>query len=309
MDLVTLCMLCYLVPVTVAQATLLQSPALQSVSVGSTVRMNCHTSWYASVSVHWYKQMVRGNLRSVHIVSKYSTPTGRFSGEVNDKSTVYTLVIHNVQRNDSGVYFCAGRKSYPDHFIFGNGSHLLITGTPNVILLSPPLQEMVSMETLPLLCLVSNVIANNVPIDWNISTWDAEGWTGSVAMDSTGVYSIRSHIRVPAEAWKYGAVCTCSVQISSTAIPNSESISYQKALPSSESQHIACSLMFYGSTLPLISLVMILIVVGGCIYGNCCSAIHFFNKLAIYFTSGNWNTDKESADFQTRDSNQEDPFV
>ncbi|XP_048476286.1 uncharacterized protein LOC109936177 [Rhincodon typus] len=290
MDLVTLCMLFYLLPVTVPQTTLPQSPALQSVSIGSTVRMKCHTDWYATGGVHWYKQKVRGNLHFVYTVSTYSTPAGRFSGEVNDKSTVYTLVVHNVQRNDSGVYFCAGRKLFLDPFIFGNGSQLLITGPPNVILLSPPRQEMFSMETLPLMCLVSNVISNNFPIDWNISTWDAEGWTDSVAMDSTGVYSIRSHIRVPAEAWKYGAVCTCSVQISSTAIRNSESISYQK-----ESQHIDCSLMLYGSTLPMISLVMMLIVVGGCIYGNC--------------GLGNRNTEKESTDFQTRDSNQETSYA
>ncbi|GCC20022.1 hypothetical protein chiPu_0021240 [Chiloscyllium punctatum] len=90
--------------------------------------LNCHVDWYASGGVHWYKQQQREYLQLVYRVRKHFPPNGRFSGKVNDDSKIYTLVIQNVQRNDSGQYYCAAREFYGVANKMGNGSKLLITG-------------------------------------------------------------------------------------------------------------------------------------------------------------------------------------
>ncbi|XP_048476235.1 uncharacterized protein LOC125487840 [Rhincodon typus] len=285
MNIATLCTLANLLSAAVPQTALLQTPALQSVYVGSTVRVNCHTGWYAVRGVHWYTQKVRENLQLVYIVRTLSGVAGRFSGEINDNSTTYTLVIHNVQRNDSGLYSCAGRKSHLHPFIFGKGSILLIAGTPTVILLSPSPNETFSMETVPLMCLVSNMISDTLTIDWNVSTWNAESWRDSVTIDSAGANSIRSHIRVPAEAWKNGITCACWVQLNSTTIL-SESASYHKEQP-----EFPCLLIFYGSSSVLILLVMMFTV---SVVWSCRNS-----------DSGNWNTEKKSTHFRPRDTKPE----
>ncbi|XP_020371237.2 uncharacterized protein LOC109915963 [Rhincodon typus] len=279
MNVLPLCTLFQLLSVTVPQTIVLQMPALQTVSIGNTVKLHCHTGWLAYDAVFWYKQQLRERVQLVYTVSKHFPPVGRFSGEVNDYSTHYTLVIRNVQRNDSGLYYCASRNEYLNPLVFGNGSLVLIIGPPNVILLSPLLDEMFSLETIPLMCLVSNVISDSFPIDWNISTWDAEAWTDSVTMDSAMAHSLISHIRVPAEAWKHGAVCTCSVQINSTEILVSENLPYQK-----EPLNSPCLLMFYGSILVMLVLVVLFTVFAGYCYRNC--------------DLGNWNTSEKSAEFR-----------
>ncbi|XP_043551090.1 uncharacterized protein LOC122552426 isoform X2 [Chiloscyllium plagiosum] len=243
--------------------------------------MNCHTGWYAVGGVYWYKQKVRENLQLVYMVKRISYPAGRFSGEFNDNMNIYTLVIHNVQRNDSGLYSCAGRKSYLNPFKFGNGSRLLIAGSPTIVLLSPPPNETFSVETVPLMCLVSNVISDTLPIHWNISTWDSESWTESVTVDSAGADNIRSHIIVPA-GWKNSIVCACSVQLNSTTSRVSERVSYHR-----EDAGFPCLLIFYGSSSVLILLLLAFTVYVG---WSCRNS-----------DSGNWNTAEKSTDFRPRD--------
>ncbi|XP_072404826.1 uncharacterized protein [Chiloscyllium punctatum] len=282
MNIVPLCTLVNLLSAVIPQTAPLQNPPLQNVSVGSTVRMNCHIGWYAVGGVHWYKQKVRENLQLVYIVKTYSYPVGRFSGEVNNNTTIYTLVIHNVQRNDSGLYICAGRKSHLHSFTFRKELRLFIGGSPTVILLSAPPNNMFSKETVQLLCLVSNVISDTFPIDWNISTRDAESWTDSVTGDSAGANNIRSHIRIPAEVWKKNIDYACSIQLNSTTIRVSESVSYHRGEP-----EFPCLLIFYGSSSVLILLLLVFTVYVG---WNCRNS-----------NSGNWNTDKKSTDFRPHD--------
>ncbi|XP_060676726.1 uncharacterized protein LOC132805603 isoform X3 [Hemiscyllium ocellatum] len=91
-------LLCHLLfPVTALHNTLLQTPRLQTVSVGSSIKLNCHTDGK------------------------------KISGEINNTLKIYTLVIDDVQVNDSGRYYCAAWKSYGRPLVFGNGSTLHVT--------------------------------------------------------------------------------------------------------------------------------------------------------------------------------------
>ncbi|XP_060676706.1 immunoglobulin kappa light chain-like [Hemiscyllium ocellatum] len=285
MNILPLCTLLQILAVTVPQKTFLQMPARQMVSIGNTIKLHCHTGQLTYDAVLWYKQQLRERLQFVYTVGKHLPPDGRFSGEVNSKSTEYSLVIRNIQRNDSGLYYCSNKKSYLNPLVFGNGSKVLITGRPEIIVLFTPLDEMFSLEFVPLMCLVSNVISDTAVIEWNISTWDAKGWSDFVTMNSATGYSIISHIRVPAEAWKYGTVCTCSVQINSTA-----SLVSEKLLDQREPPLITCLLMFPGAIMAMLVLVVMLTVFMGYRYRNC--------------DLGNWNTNERS-EFRSRVAKQE----
>ncbi|XP_048381752.2 uncharacterized protein LOC125449850 [Stegostoma tigrinum] len=273
-----------LMPVTAVQKTLPQTPPVQTVSIGSTVMLNCYTSCYTSGGVHWYKQQLQEHLQLVYIVHKHFVPDRRFSGKINDDSTIYTLVIRDVQRNDSGHYFCAARELYGEPYKVGNGSKLFITEPPAIFLLSLPLDEMFHMEANTLVCLVNNVLSDSIPIGWNISTWDGKHWTHSGTIVSAGGFAIISHFRVPTETWKQVASCTCSVQITSTEILASEVISYHR-----EPWWTHCQLMYYWCSL-MILLPLTMLAVTIWIYSKC--------------VSGKWEKDSFT-DARPRDSNQE----
>ncbi|XP_078390128.1 immunoglobulin gamma-1 heavy chain-like [Cetorhinus maximus] len=249
--------------VVVSQAVFPQTPTVQGVSVGSTFKVHCHKGWFATGVVHWYKQRPGKRLELVYIARKPFPPEGRFSGEVNDESTIYSLVIEDVRRNDSGVYYCAAKKSTGTSSIFGNGSKLFIVGPPKIFLLSPPLDDILPMETIPLLCFVNSLAVDTLPLRWNISARITDGWTDSGTIGLDGTYSISSHIRVPAETCNNGAVCTCSVQINSTENLISESVSYQRDPPYDD-----CLLLLSGCSFLMILLLMISIVAVGCSYRN-----------------------------------------
>ncbi|XP_067878814.1 immunoglobulin lambda-1 light chain-like [Heterodontus francisci] len=178
--------------------------------------------------VDWYKQLHREHLKLVCTVTKHGLPAGRFSGEVNDESTLYSLIIRGVQANDSGVYYCVSKEFSGQPFMFGNASKLLITGSPVMFLFTPPPAEISSMERVPLMCLVSGLSPHSLPIRWKVSGRVTEEQTDSGTIDPDGTYSIRSHISVSAETWSSGAVCTCTVQINSTENLISESVSSQR---------------------------------------------------------------------------------
>ncbi|XP_067878991.1 immunoglobulin kappa light chain-like isoform X1 [Heterodontus francisci] len=252
------CALSHLIQVVVSQTVLSQSPLSQTVPMGSLVKLNCHTERLVASLVLWYRQQQWRDMQLVYKVGQYLPADGRFSGEIDDKSGNYSLVISNVQRNDSGMYYCATRNSQSMAQIFGNGSKLVVTaGPPAVFLLTPPPDEIPSIERVPLICLVRGLSPHSFPIRWNVSGRVIEGQTDSGTIDEDGTYSVRSHISVPVESWSSGVVCTCTVQINSTENPISESVSSQRGSP----LHTSCDLPIYLSSLAAAALLLLGMVV------------------------------------------------
>ncbi|XP_067878577.1 M1-specific T cell receptor beta chain-like isoform X2 [Heterodontus francisci] len=245
--------------------------------------VHCQPGWLAGGAVDWYKQLHREHLKLVYTVTKHGRPAGRFSGEVNDESTLYSLIIRDVQANDSGFYCCAAKEFSGQPLMFGNASKLLITGSPIMFLLTPPPAEISSMQRVPLMCLVRGLSPNSLPIRWNVSGRVTEEETDSGTIDPDGTYSIRSHISVSAETWSSGVVCTCTVQINSTENLISESVSSQRESP----LHTSCGLI-YGSLSSAAALLLLGMVVFTA--GRSCRKRQ----------SGNMNSDEELPDSRPR---------
>ncbi|XP_072132462.1 immunoglobulin alpha-2 heavy chain-like [Mobula birostris] len=210
----------HLLQVCVSQAALFQSPPIHIVHLGGRAILNCSRDRGAHAIINWYKRSNQRHLQFVYSVGRFVEAEGRFSGQVDVKSATYSLVIENVQRNDSGIYFCADQLFGE----FGNGSNLVVTAQPPTIFLLPPqADEIPRMQLVTLMCLVRGVSFHSLNIRWNISGDTREGLVDPPIFDPEGGYSVSSRFQIPAERWRSGAVCTCA-----TGHLVSDSVSAQK---------------------------------------------------------------------------------
>uniref|UniRef100_UPI00398F1FAB immunoglobulin kappa light chain-like n=1 Tax=Pristiophorus japonicus TaxID=55135 RepID=UPI00398F1FAB len=250
-----LCVLFHLFQAVVSQAVLSQFPALLTADVGSLVKLQCQSGRLAPGIVYWYTHWPREGMRLVYKTGRFVTPGGRFSGEVCKQSGNYSLVIDNVQRNDSGRYYCAAPNAGNRTLIFGTGTTLVITaGPPVLFLLTPPPAEIPRLERVPLMCLVRGAAPDSSPIRWLVAGRAAEGRSEPGTLEPDGSYTARSVLSVSAETWRSGAVCTCTVPINATGDLLSESV----ASPGEPLHSSTCRFALYAS-LAMAPLVMGLI--------------------------------------------------
>uniref|UniRef100_A0A8C0J1A2 Ig-like domain-containing protein n=1 Tax=Chelonoidis abingdonii TaxID=106734 RepID=A0A8C0J1A2_CHEAB len=102
---------------------ILQSPAQLWLISGQTAKLACSPSqkvW----RVQWYKEHL--SLQWIYESSPLPPSNGKYSSQVNILANTFSLIISNVQRNDSGVYYC-GLAVYVNS-IFGSGTRLIVTG-------------------------------------------------------------------------------------------------------------------------------------------------------------------------------------
>uniref|UniRef100_A0A452H9Q8 Ig-like domain-containing protein n=1 Tax=Gopherus agassizii TaxID=38772 RepID=A0A452H9Q8_9SAUR len=78
----------------------------------------------------WILGKQAGSLRLqwIYQSSQYATSTGKYSSKVDLTENNFSLNISNVQRNDSGVYYCGLSASVYVQPNFGNGTRLIVTG-------------------------------------------------------------------------------------------------------------------------------------------------------------------------------------
>ncbi|XP_075463761.1 immunoglobulin alpha-2 heavy chain-like [Ascaphus truei] len=134
--------------------------------------------------------------------------------ESNNANSV-TLRIYNVQRNDSGVYYCA--FLYVSILIFANGTTLIAgdsyTGNSSVQLLGP--SHTTSLSTSVQLACVVRAAHHTVHVAWVISGTPHKG--RMIAMEEPGgTWTFLNHITVPTEAWPHGESLTCEVWFNSS---------------------------------------------------------------------------------------------
>uniref|UniRef100_A0A8B9SZ21 Ig-like domain-containing protein n=1 Tax=Anas platyrhynchos TaxID=8839 RepID=A0A8B9SZ21_ANAPL len=110
-------------PASAEELQIQQSPAELWLSPGATAELNCSisdTPWRAS----WYREKPDGSLERIYWSAVASKQNGKYSGTVRARG-IFSFTISNVQREDSGYYYCTSSVS---HSQFGNGTRLLVTG-------------------------------------------------------------------------------------------------------------------------------------------------------------------------------------
>ncbi|XP_059575072.1 T-cell surface glycoprotein CD8 beta chain-like [Alligator mississippiensis] len=190
------------------QLWLQQNPAEIWTTSGHTVQMDC-TVLYEDSRVSWYKEHQDGSLQCVAQTGKPVPAKGRYSSKVSGAGKTVSLVIRDLQEEDSGLYYCAVNTfTYAG---FGNGTRLIISDVaqPSLAILAPsPKEEAELPDPVPLLCLLSPQAQG-----WGAPLWDlgegSPGQADSGAQDGEGAWSLTT---VPKEKWDTGTCCTCTAR-------------------------------------------------------------------------------------------------
>uniref|UniRef100_A0A8C0GUY1 Ig-like domain-containing protein n=1 Tax=Chelonoidis abingdonii TaxID=106734 RepID=A0A8C0GUY1_CHEAB len=105
---------------TIAQQIVWRSP-------GQTVQLDCHSSKVEGRIV-WYKEQQAGSLQWIYQSFESAPSDGKYSSNVSTATNRFSLIISNVQRDDSGVYYCGLSAFLYLQPNFGNGTRLIVTG-------------------------------------------------------------------------------------------------------------------------------------------------------------------------------------
>ncbi|XP_053225391.1 uncharacterized protein LOC128404102 isoform X2 [Podarcis raffonei] len=153
-------------------------------------------------------------------------PGDRFACKVNPNRRNAILEILDVQRSDSGRYFCTQAISSGLHF--SNATSSLIVGdsyTPStrVMLLQPSNQDPAPRFKNQLVCVVLGV-SNLVQVSWDVpGGLQQEGQT-FLAKNSSGLLTFVSVLHLPMESQYIGRTITCEVMFSSRTIVKKSSV-------------------------------------------------------------------------------------
>ncbi|XP_043934960.1 immunoglobulin lambda-1 light chain-like isoform X2 [Protopterus annectens] len=191
------------------ETRLIQFPSVLKVNVGESAQLMCtiHDDAPFCFTIVWHIQKPGALLKMLEV-------NNRFNFSKNEAETNCFLTIHNIQKSDAGIYFCA-RCSYALSY-FGSGTKLIVKDrsvyniTPFVF---PPSTEEINLKKAStLLCLVYGVSHGEIAIYWNISGILMDGLIDMGPSMSEGMYAVKNQLTVPAETWNSGVICTCTVE-------------------------------------------------------------------------------------------------
>ncbi|XP_053134570.1 uncharacterized protein LOC128337515 isoform X2 [Hemicordylus capensis] len=211
-----------------------QKLAQSLASLGKGVQISCQLpSGSYTWTVTWYKEGQDKTLHKIEPGSKYSTP------ERKDAGQVYNLLISDVQRDDSGVYYCAA--SINEKFRIMSGTKLVVrdTSRSSLSILMPSSLEFAQMNhSIPLLCLFYDANPDWDTVSWNISGEISPGQSDGDTIHGKGASSVWSLKLIPPTRWTQGATYSCSDQ---------ENRSISAVVPTSMvcSNTGSCSSVFY----------------------------------------------------------------
>ncbi|XP_037738505.1 immunoglobulin gamma-1 heavy chain-like [Chelonia mydas] len=234
---------------------ILQSPAQERLTPGQTAQLDCNPSkkeW----SVVWYKEQQSGSLQWIYQSSQFATPNGKYSSKVDVTANKFSLNINNVQRNDSGVYYCGLSASVYVQPNFGNGTRLIVTDAsePRLSILVPSAPEDAELPPIiPLLCLLSDFTPPWSEVLWDTGEEASDSQMDAGAIDGNGVFSVWSLTTIPSETWNQETICTCTAKESSTGRSISATVSKE-----TERQDTGdCRIVFYAE-LPCIFILLLI---------------------------------------------------
>ncbi|KAG6929292.1 hypothetical protein G0U57_006038, partial [Chelydra serpentina] len=196
---------------------ILQSPTQVWRTPGQTAQLDCSLSkkeW----SIVWYKEQQSGRLQWIYQSSRFATSRGKYSSKVDITANKFSLNISNVQRNDSGVYYCGLSASVYVQPNVGNRTRLIVTDAaePSLSILVPStLEDAEHPPVIPLLCLLSDFTPPWSAVLWDTGEQVSEGQMDAGAIDGNGVFSVWSLTTIPSETWNQETTCTCTAKESS----------------------------------------------------------------------------------------------
>ncbi|XP_025048790.1 uncharacterized protein LOC112548200 [Alligator sinensis] len=198
------------------QLHLYQPQRFLFVEVGGTAEIHCSSSkdLEGGANVHWYLR--RAGEAPTHMKDCVDGTNGnKFACKHQSRST--TLEIWDIQRKQSGIYYCAFAAL--SILTFGNGTAVIVgdsfTHSSSVLLLGPVAGENGATEPAHLACVIWGV-SNLVQVSWRVPGEEpAQGLPHSLEV-SAGSLTLIHHISVPWASWASGVAVTCEVTFNSS---------------------------------------------------------------------------------------------
>ncbi|XP_065276493.1 immunoglobulin kappa light chain-like [Emys orbicularis] len=239
------------------QLFLYQTQRIQFVDVSDTAKIHCSSkeNLEGGSSIFWYLRR-EGETPTCIKRCLDDQKVGKFVCKHKTHSS--TLEISNIQKTDSGIYYCAVRIT--SYLIFGNGSTLIVgdsyTNSSWVMLLVPFPHGSQVTGTANLACVIQGV-SSPVHVSWSVSgELQEQGLTRSLKAKD-GSLTLINHISVPRDTWTSGKNFTCEVKFNSSGSSVKKSTRYPAAhtsscLPSIVSLAVLSALMLLTVSLSLI---------------------------------------------------------
>ncbi|KAM9114152.1 immunoglobulin kappa light chain-like isoform 2-T4 [Pangshura tecta] len=249
------------------QLFLHQTQRIQFVEVRDTAKIHCSSTenLEGGSSMFWYLRREGEKPTCIkHCLDDQNV--GKFVCKHETHSS--TLEISNIQKTDSGIYYCAYK--YSSYLIFGNGSTLIVgdsyTNSSWVMLLVPFPHGSQVTGTANLACVIHGV-SSPVHVSWSVSgELQEQGLTRSLKAKD-GSLTLINHISVPMDTWTSGKIFTCEVKFNSSGSSVKKSTRYPAAQASS------CLLSIV--SLAVLSALMLLMVSLSLIWTLCPSRLGF----------------------------------
>ncbi|KAG6929293.1 immunoglobulin kappa light chain-like [Chelydra serpentina] len=258
------------------QLFLYQTQRIQFVKVSETAKIHCSfkENLEGGNRIFWYLRRegetptcVKSCLDDQN-VSKFVCKPERHSS---------TLEISNIQKTESGIYYCAVRIT--SYLIFGNGSTLIVgdsyTDSSWVMLLVPFPHGRQVTGTANLACVIQGV-SSPVHVSWSVSgELQEQGLTRSLKAKD-GSLTLINHISVPIDTWTSGKNFTCEVKFNSSGTSVKKSTRYPAATSTAHASHCLPSIV----SLAVLSALMLLTVSLSLIWTLCPSRLGFQPRIS-----------------------------
>ncbi|XP_025050590.1 uncharacterized protein LOC112548590 [Alligator sinensis] len=185
------------------------------VEVGGTAEIPCSSkeNLEGGANVHWYLR--RAGETPTHIKKCRDKNVSRLAC----KHTVYsaTLEIREIQRKESGIYYCA--LAATNCWTFGNGTTVIVgdsfTDSSSVLLLVPVVEGNRATELAHLACVIQG-ISNLVQVSWHVPREEPVQRLPHSLEGSDGSLTLIHCISIPWASWVSGAAFSCEVIFNSS---------------------------------------------------------------------------------------------
>nr|XP_028565547.1 immunoglobulin lambda-1 light chain-like isoform X4 [Podarcis muralis] len=201
---------------TYCSGSLVRQPPSVSVSRGQDAQITCSRDKLDTRHQQWYRQKP-GQTPELIIYGGSNRPSGisdRFSGSVSGKTATLTIARAEVQ--DEADYHCLLWWDGTQHWVFGGGTHLTVTGQPTVpptVNVFPPSpEELKSSDKATAVCLMDGFYPGVVQV-----TWQADGTPISSGVETTtptklnDKYAASSYLSMKKSDWESYEAVTCKV--------------------------------------------------------------------------------------------------